>query len=143
ATTVNIVNSASLQVSGVGSGSLDNRPAADTPVLDLFVAPVHLDLLGLQADTAPIHLTLIAHSGNGLVLGNVVTDLANLFNPPLQPLSIDLLNQKLAALLKELNDQIPGITPATSLPVNLGTDQFLNLTVPAINLNLLGLLVKT
>jgi hypothetical protein len=144
ATTVNIVNSTSLQVSGVGSGSLDSRPAADTPVLDLFVAPVHLDLLGLEADTAPIHLTLVAHSGNGLVLGNVVTDLANLFNPPLpSTLNIDDLNQRLADLLNKLNQQIPGIAPAASPPVNLAPGQFLQLTVPALDVNLLGLILDT
>src|SRR5207248_2380151 len=112
-TTVDLVNSASLHVSGVGSGSLDTAPAATTPVLDLFVAPVHLDLLGLLATTAPIHLTITAHSGNGLVLGNVVTDLANLFNPPLpNTLNIDDLNQRLANLINQLNQQIPGIPPA-------------------------------
>ena len=42
-TTVDLVNSASLSVSGVGSGTFDTGTAAVTPLLDLFVAPVHLD----------------------------------------------------------------------------------------------------
>jgi len=42
-----------------------------------------------------------------------------------------------------LNAQIPGIPPADSPPVVLEPDQFLELTVPPIDLNLLGLLLKT
>jgi hypothetical protein len=144
--TVNLVNSASLSVNGVGSGQLSSDPAAnaDTPVLDLFVAPVHLDLLGLQAVTQPIHLMITGHSGNGLVLGNLVYDLAHLFDPPLpSQLNLDDINQRLAGLISQLEGQIPGITPAASPPVNLTADQFLQLTVPALNLNLLGLLLQT
>jgi len=144
-TTIDLVNSVSLSVSGVGSGSLDNSaPVADTPVLDLFVAPVHLDLLGLLATTEPIHLTIIGHSGPGLVLGNVVYELAHLFDPPLPAqLNLDDLNQRLAGLISRLESQIPGITPAPSPPVQLTTDQFLQLTVPSLNLNLLGLLLQS
>src|SRR5205085_1675719 len=42
-----------------------------------------------------------------------------------------------------LESQIPGITPASSPPVQLTADQFLQLTVPSLNLNLLGLLLQT
>jgi predicted RecA/RadA family phage recombinase len=143
-TTVDLVNSIDLSVLGVGSGVLDNADEAITPVLDLFVAPVHLDLLGAVVDTNPIHLTITAHSGQGQVLGNVVTALANLFNPPLPDrLDIDFLNGKLATLLDQLNQQIPGISPAPSPPVTLGPGQFLELTVPPLDLNLLGLALQT
>ena len=45
---VTLVNSASLSVSGVNttSGPLSSVAAATTPVLDAFIAPVHLNLLG-------------------------------------------------------------------------------------------------
>ncbi len=56
---------------------------------------------------------------------------------------MDDVNNALAQLLAELNQQIPGIPPAATPPVNLASDQFLELTVPAINLNLLGLLLQT
>jgi len=46
-------------------------------------------------------------------------------------------------LLADLNAQIPGIVPAPAPPVTLEPGQFLELTVPAIDLNLLGLLLKT
>ncbi len=143
-TTVDLVNSVSLSVSGVGSGSLDSDPVADTPVLDLFVAPVHLDLLGLLATTEPIHLTITGHSGNGQLLGNVVYELAHLFDPPLpSTLNLDDINQRLAGLISRLEAQIPGIPPAQVPAVQLTADQFLELTVPAVNLNLLGLLLQT
>ena len=102
ASVVSLVNSASLSVNGVSNsdaGLLD-ATAATTPVLDLYVAPVHLNLLGHLVDTSPIHLTITAHSGQGLVLGNVVADLANLFNPPLpNTLNLDYINSKLVQLL--------------------------------------------
>ncbi|MFL5245092.1 MAG: FG-GAP-like repeat-containing protein [Gemmataceae bacterium] len=145
---VTLLNSASLNVSGVNttSGPLSTGPVATTPVLDLFVAPVHLNLLGALVDTSPIHLTITAHSGPGLVLGNVVTDLANLFNPPLpKKLDLNFINARLQSLLNELNAQIPGIgsAPITTPPIASGTQQILALTVPPINLNLLGLVLKT
>src|SRR5205085_10318518 len=114
---VTLLNSASLAVTGVVSGAFDTAPAATTPVLDAFVAPVHLNLLGALVDTSPIHLTITAHSGDGLVLGNVVTDLANLFNPPLpSSLNLDTINSALQTLLNELNAQIPGIGSAVTTP---------------------------
>src|SRR5204863_4962065 len=99
---------------------------------------------GLVATTSPIHLTVTAHSGDGLVLGNVVTELANLFNPPL-PNQLDLndLNSRLQQLIVQLNAQIPGIPPAPTSPVQLSAGQFLQLTVPQLNVGLLGLVLHT
>jgi hypothetical protein len=143
-TTADLLNSATLAVSGVGSGTFDTAPDAVTPVLDLFVAPVHLDLLGLVATTEPIHLTVTSQSGQGRVLGNVVTELANLFNPPLPDrLNIDAVNQRLAELITRLNQQIPGIPPAPVPAAQLAPEQFLELTVPPLDLNLLGLELET
>ncbi len=145
-TVVNLVNSTQLALpaGSVGSGTFDTgTTTTDTPVLDAFVAPVHLDLLGLLADTSPIHVTITAHAGDGLVLGNVVTDLAHLFDNPPATLTVDDVNARLAQLLAELDAQVPGIPPAAIPPVNLSADQFLELTVPPIDLNLLGLQLKT
>jgi len=142
---VTLVNSIDLSLppGALGSGTFDTGTASDTPVLDLFVAPVHLDLLGLVVTTSPIHLTITAHAGDGLVLGNVVSDLAHLFDNPPSTLTVDDVNTRLQQLLDELNAQIPGITPAPTPPVNLAPGQFLELTVSPIDLNLLGLLLKT
>jgi hypothetical protein len=143
-TTVDLLNSASLIVDGVGSGVFDTGVETVTPVLDLFVAPVHLDLLGLVADTEPIHLTVTAQSGDGRILGNVVQQLANLFNPPLPDrLSIDDVNERLQQLIDALNQQIPGIAPAPVPAVTLGPEQFLELTVPPLDVDLLGLGLQT
>src|SRR6185436_16502464 len=48
-TVVNLVNSVDLSLpsGAVGSGVFDTHAATTTPVLDVMVAPVHLDLLGL------------------------------------------------------------------------------------------------
>src|SRR5207248_5794117 len=83
---VNLLNSASLAITEAAATTrftTSPTPAGTvTPVLDLFVAPVHLDLLGAKVDTSPIHLTITATTGDGLILGNVLTELANLVNPP-------------------------------------------------------------
>jgi hypothetical protein len=144
-TVVNLVNSVDLTLPPelVGSGVFDTSTAAVTPVLDVLVAPVHLDLLGLLVTTQPIHLTITAHSGDGLILGNVVTSLAHLFDNPPETLTVDEVNVRLEQLLADLNAQIPNIPPAESPPVTLEPGQFLELTVPTIDLNLLGLLLKT
>ena len=145
ATTVDLVNSVDLTLppDAVGSGVFDTATDTVTPVLDLYVAPVYLDLLGLVVTTSPIHLTITAHAGAGLVLGNVVTELAHLFDNPPPELTIDAVNSRLAQLLADLNAQIPGIAPAATPPVSLEPGQFLELTVAPIDLNLLGLLLKT
>jgi hypothetical protein len=142
---VDLVNSVNLALppGAVGSGPFDTGTDATTPVLDAFIAPVHLDLLGAVITTEPIHATIVAHSGQGLVLGNVVADLAHLFDNPPADLTVDEVNARLAQLLDELNQQIPNIPPAATPPVTLGPDQFLELTVPAIDLNLLGLKLNT
>jgi hypothetical protein len=142
---VDLVNSASLALppGAVGSGTFDSRADATTPILDVSIAPVHLDLLGAVVTTEPIHATVVAHSGDGLVLGNVVGDLAHLFDNPPPTLTIDDVNARLAQLLDELNQQIPNIPAAATPPVTLGPNQFLELTVPSIDLNLLGLRLNT
>src|SRR5688572_9955396 len=99
-TTVGLLNSSSLGIN-LGSGSFDVRPQATVDVLTLHVAPVQLDLLGALVNTSPIDVSITANSGQGLILGNIVYDLANLFNDvPGQPLNIDTLNQKVSDLLE-------------------------------------------
>jgi hypothetical protein len=142
--TVSLLNQSTLNVPA-GTGTFSNENTTTTiPVLNLQVAPVHLDLLGVLVDTQPIHLSITAHTGQGLILGNVVYELSKLLDPPLpNHLDVATLNQRLQQLLTDLNNQLPGIAPATSPPPVLGPGQFLALTVPALNVNLLGLLLKT
>src|SRR5439155_1265235 len=149
------------------SGPLSTATAATTPVLDVFVAPVHLDLLGAVVDTTPIHLTITANSGQGLVLGNVVTLLANLFNPPLPDrLDLDTINARLAKVVGILNasslvlsgDVLGTLSQALQqlaqpnlvTPSSSATAPILNLTIastdgttPPVRADLLGLVVTT
>jgi hypothetical protein len=141
---VTLLISTDLMVGGVGTGEFDTAPTSATPVLDLFVAPVRVDLLGALVETSPIHLTITAHAGEGLVLGNVLTALSDLFDPPLpDPLDLTFINDRLEQLLAAVNAQIPGIPPTESPPPVLGAGDILALTVPAINLDLLGLVLQT
>jgi hypothetical protein len=140
---IGLVNQSTLSVNGQTSTA---TPTSTTPVLDAFIAPVHLDLLGAVVDTSPIHLQILAHAGNGLLLGNIVTDLANLLNNPSGNLVKDV-ERGLTNLLNELNQLFPTIGaaatpsgPATGAP---GSFQILSLTVPPIDLNLLGLILQT
>lgn len=147
---VTLLNSSTLSVAGLttSTGPLSSPPGGSTsstttPVLSLHVAPVTLNLMGAVVTTSPIDLKLKAQSGQGLVLGNVMTDLANLFNPPLpQTLSLDTINTDLGNLLNEVNQQIPNIG-STTPQVTLSNGQFLDLIVSPLNLNLAGLLLQT
>jgi len=148
---VGLLNRSTLAVTGVNtSGSLGSTTSrATVPVLNVYVAPVHLNLLGAVVDTSAIHLTITAHTGPGLILGDVVGDLAHLFDPPLpSKLSLDYIDGKLGTLLTELNRQIPGfgtaaIRSAATTTAATNDRNILALTVPPIDLDLLGLILKT
>lgn len=68
-------------------------------ILTLDVGAIHLDLLGLVVDLAPIHLNITAQSGAGNLLGNLLCSVANLLNNggPLSQIT-NLLNQILSQL---------------------------------------------
>ena len=140
---IGLVNQSALSVNGQ---TVAPTYTDTTPVLDAFVAPVHLNLLGAVVDTSPIHLQILAHSGSGLALGNIVTGLANLLNNPSGNLVKDV-EAGLTGLLDQLNQMFPTIATAAT-PVGTATSapgayRILSLTVPPINLNLLGLILKT
>ncbi len=146
---VSLLNASKLGVSGVSTtGSLGSSTGtSSTPILDLYVAPIHLDLLGVLVDTGAIHLTITAHSGPGLILGNLLTDVANLFNPPQPKLNLNTIDHALNKLVQEIDALTPGIpsaaTAAAPMSAATSSQQLLNLIVPPINLNLLGLLLQT
>jgi len=70
-------------------------------ILDLDIGAIHLDLLGLVVDLAPIHLDITAVSGAGNLLGNLLCAVAGLLDPTSGLLTLinnlaqllDLLNQ--------------------------------------------------
>jgi hypothetical protein len=61
--------------------SSSGAPTAPTcQILDLDIGAIHLDLLGLVVDLAPVHLDIVAQSGPGNLLGNLLCGLVNLLN---------------------------------------------------------------
>ncbi len=139
---VSLANGASLSVNGQTAA---NTYTNTTTVLDAYIAPVHLNLLGAEVDTSPINLQILAHSGNGLVLGNIVAGLAGILDNPKGNIVKDA-ESGLTNLLNQLNQMYPTIGSATTpaaAPAASGSDQILSLTVPPIDLNLLGLILQT
>ena len=70
------------------------------PILSLTLGPLHLDLLGLIVDIPnPINLNIVAQSGPGNLLGNLLCAVTNLLNGggALSQIA-NALNQILAAL---------------------------------------------
>jgi hypothetical protein len=76
---------AALRASGsatsVGSASAFAVTQATCGILDLDIGAIHLDLLGLVVDLAPVHLDITAVSGAGNLLGNLLCAVAGLLDP--------------------------------------------------------------
>jgi len=130
-------------------------------ILSLDVGPVHLNLLGLVVDLSEIRLKITAESGPGNLLGNLLCQNAATGN-------LRAILANLRGLLGVLGagtsttGGLGGTTPATgpfgngatlarlvnevagsSSPNATATCPILNLTIPPINLNLLGLRIQT
>jgi len=70
-------------------------------VLNLVLGPLHLDLLGLVVDLNRVVLDIVAQTGAGNLLGNLLCAITNLLNGGLVlplPFLTSLLNQILAIL---------------------------------------------
>ena len=77
-------------------------PIGACPVLSLQIGAIHLDLLGLVVNLAPIDLNIIAQSGPGNLLGNLLCAVVHLLDNggPLAGLTnlLNRLNGLLAGL---------------------------------------------
>jgi hypothetical protein len=75
------------------------QAAGSCSVLTLNLGPLHLDLLGLVVDLAPVNLDITAVPGAGNLLGNLVCAIAHLLDGP-APLGgiAALLNRLLTGL---------------------------------------------
>jgi hypothetical protein len=71
--------------------------AATCQILNLDIGAIHLDLLGLVVDLAPVHLDITAQSGPGNLLGNLLCAVTHLLDQ--NPLNISALT----ALLAQIN----------------------------------------
>ena len=73
-------------------------------ILDLTLAPLDLDLLGLQVHLDQVHLNITAQQGPGNLVGNLLCAVAGLLDGPTNPVGalldqlVALLNQILGAL---------------------------------------------
>lgn len=78
------------------------------PILDLDIGAIHLNLLGLVVDLAPVHLDIVAESGPGALLGNLLCALVGLLDQqsPLETAITNLLNT-INALLSGLLNTLP------------------------------------
>ncbi|MFL5244763.1 MAG: hypothetical protein ACJ8FY_21895 [Gemmataceae bacterium] len=132
--------------------TLTASQTGSTPILDLDLAPIHLDLLGLKVDTSAICLDITAQSGPGNLLGNLLTDVANLLNQgiPLNQvlagLSSTQLNTLNTGLTSLLNGALSTLTSTSTAASSGGTSvsststtRILHLSVGPLDLNLLGL----
>jgi hypothetical protein len=136
---------------------LDLTAAADPsggacPILNLDLAPITLNLLGLDVATSAICLNITAHQNGGL-LGALLCDVANLLNSG-TPLGTNLsgltqtqLNKLVHGLTEIVNRALGAVTTtgptAGSTPSVTGSAagscDILNLSLGPINLTVLGL----
>jgi len=135
------INNFALQLVPGGGGA-----AGDCSVLDLQLAPIHLSLLGLHADTSPICLAITATQGGGL-LGDLLCSLAGGGGilGPIIPTGADLtdLSGGLVDILNGSLGQQP--TPAQGGgddSVCTGDCDVLELVLGPLDLSLLGLNVS-
>jgi hypothetical protein len=139
----------------VGQLSLAQSPGTTTPILDLHVNAIHLDLLGLKVDTSNICLNITASSGPGQLLGNLLSGIANSLNgggllPTLQNalagLDLSAVENELTQVLNQGLGQLFSPTSAnaggTSVTQSAGSTSILHLSLGPVNLSLLGLNVN-
>jgi hypothetical protein len=72
--------------------------ATSCPILDLDIGAIHLDLLGLVVNLAPVHLNIDAVPGAGALLGNLLCALVGLLDTAPSAGLADVLNNLLALL---------------------------------------------
>jgi hypothetical protein len=125
------------------------NPAADAtcPILNLSLAPINLDLLGLNVDTSPICLDITAVPGSGALLGNLLCGIANLLNGGLSQSAVlgGLSSTDLATLdsgLTQLLNQAVFVPLTRSDAAITATCNVLSLAIGPVDLNLLGLRVE-
>jgi hypothetical protein len=120
----------------------------DVPILHLHLAPIDLNVLGLQVKTSEICLNVDASPGRGRLLGNLLAGLANGLNQggALGDLLGGLSGSELGALTRGLthlfDSGLRAVTARATESVLTSTTNILHLSVGPLNLNLLGLKVN-
>jgi hypothetical protein len=143
----------------------DTNAVAACGILDLALAPINLDVLGLVVETSPICLEITAIPGGGL-LGDLLCSVANLLNGGLSigdilgglnlvdpasgvqvapALTTDQINQLLGTIEDLLNEALGQLIDAILTEILDGagrTCAILHLELGPLDLNLLGLAVS-
>jgi len=157
----NVVNNAGSLVANASLGSTNfqipltlgvpSGQSATTQILNLHLAPIHLNLLGLKVDTSEICLNITAQSGSGNLLGNLLSGIAGSLDRglslnqalgSLSALDLGTVTSGLTSLLNGALSQLTSLSNAAAgASVASGTN-ILHLSVGPLNLNLLGLQVN-
>jgi hypothetical protein len=97
----------------------ENGPVC--PILDLRLAPIHLDLLGLRVDTSNIHLLIAAEPGPGMLLGNLLCAVAGLLDAglSLEDILALLPLEDRIALLEGIRDLLNEVLDTITAPQNI------------------------
>jgi hypothetical protein len=92
--------------SGSAAAAAGFQLQATCQILDLDIGAIHLDLLGLVVDLAPVHLDITAVSGANNLLGNLLCAVTGLLDP--NGFLIDLIGTltQLLDLLNQINQLI-------------------------------------
>jgi len=121
----------------------------DCPILHLQLAPINLNVLGLQVKTSEICLAVDANSGQGQLLGNLLCDLSHALDGglPLGGILGGLTSSNLGTLTggltSILNSGLGALTdPAHATVLPTSTTNILHLSVGPLNLDVLGLVVN-
>jgi hypothetical protein len=99
-----LVNGVATPVSQLVTG-VTLAAAGTCPILSLAIGAIHLDLLGLVIDLAPVNLDIVAQSGPGQLLGNLLCAVVNLLNGP----TGGAVGNALANLLNTINGLLGGL----------------------------------
>jgi len=128
--------------------TLTQASPGSTPILNLHLNEIHLDLLGLKVDTSKICLDITAQSGSGNLLGNLLTDIAHLLDggAPLGGILGGLTTAQQGTLTSGLTNLLNGVfgalgSQSSAAGANASTN-VLHLSLGPVNLNLLGLNVS-
>ncbi len=130
----------------------DQSGAGACPILDLSLAPIDLNLLGLVVQTSPICVQITAYENGGL-LGDLLCSVANALNgglsldqilsgllPGLSPADVTDLLTGVTDLLNNVLGQLLGSTLTGITPFQHGANcSILHLELGPVDLNLLGL----
>jgi hypothetical protein len=124
------------------SSTAASQAATTTPILTLHLAPIDLNLLGLEVKTSEICLNVTAIGGPGNLLGNLLGNVAHLLDGGtslggiLSGLSATQLNTLTMGVQGLVNGALSAVTAQAA--TSSATD-ILHLSLGPIHLNLLGL----